>query len=90
MSSSDTQAVRITATGSAGVGPARIRAVMVTASAGAGRLTVTDGTGGSTALDIDITASTTQPINTEGNGIRVADIWVSAFTNLTGVTFFYS
>jgi len=90
MALSDTKAVRRTATGTAGVGPARIRGLILTSTGTAGRLTVTDGNGGATVLDVDIIASGTQHINTDGNGIKVNDLWISAFTNLVGVTFFYS
>ena len=90
MSTSDNRAVRMTATGSAGVGPARIRTIVLTSTAGAGRLTVLNGENGSTALDLDIIASSTHSVTIDGNGIRVSDIWISAFANLTAVTFFYS
>jgi hypothetical protein len=49
MSNSDVRAKRVTAAASLGVGPARIRQVQVLTTAdGAGRLTITDGSGGAT------------------------------------------
>ena len=48
MSNSDVRAKRITAAASLAVGPARVRQVQVLTGAGAGRLTITDGNGGST------------------------------------------
>jgi hypothetical protein len=48
MAGSDVKSKRLTGTGSAGVGPARIRQIQVlTDAVGAGRLTITDGNGGS-------------------------------------------
>jgi len=87
---SDVQSKRLTATGSAGVGPARIRQIQVLTGAGAGRLTITDGNGGSTALDLDFLASDSHSVNIPSDGIRVSDIYVSAFTNITAMTVFYN
>jgi hypothetical protein len=55
--SSDVLTKRVTATGSLAVGPARVRQIQVLTGAGAGRLTVTNGNGGDTVLDIDFLAS---------------------------------
>jgi hypothetical protein len=90
MSGSDVRSKRITATGSAGVGPARIRQVKVQTAAGSPRFTVTDGDGGAVALDMDLTASVTHSVNIPSEGIRVSDIWVSDATDITSVTVFYS
>ena len=90
MSGSDVRSKRITATGSVGVGPARIRQVQVKTTTGSPRLTITDGNGGSVALDMDLNASVTHSANIPSDGIRVSDIWVSAVTNITSVTVFYS
>jgi hypothetical protein len=88
---SDISVVRVTGTGSAGVGPARIRAVNVLVGAGAGRLTVTDGSGGPTRLDIDLAASTSHYIELPDHGARCqTGIQVTAATNVTAATFFYS
>ena len=58
MSNSDVKSKRVTTAASLGVGPARIRQVQVlTTAAGAGRLTITDGSGGDTVLDLDFLAS---------------------------------
>lgn len=91
MSSSDVQAKRVTGTGALGIGPARIRQVQVLTSAGAGRLTITDGSGGATRLDIDFAASDSHSVNIPDHGIRFSnDPVVSAFTNITAMTVFHS
>jgi len=89
MADSDVKSKRITATGSVGVGPARIRQIQLKTAAGTPRLTVTDGNGGSTVVDLDFNASTTHSVNIPSNGIRVSDIHVSTLTNIDAVTFFY-
>jgi len=91
MSNSDVRAKRITAAASLAVGPARVRQVQVLTGAGAGRLTVTDGDGGSTVLDIDFLQSDSHSINIPDYGIRCeSDVFVSTLTNITAVTVFYS
>ena len=90
MSDSDVKSKRITATGSLGIGPARIRQIQLKTSTGTPRLTVTDGNGGATVLDLDFNASDTHSVNIPSNGIRVSDIYVSAFTNITAATVFYN
>ena len=90
MSGSDVRSKRITATGSVGVGPARIRQIQAKTTTGSPRLTVTDGNGGAVALDMDLNASATHSVNIPSDGIRVSDIWVSAVTDITSVTVFYS
>ena len=88
---SDVKAIRVTATGDVGVGPARIRQVHVLNAAGAGRLTITNGNGGDTLLDIDFVASDSQSVNIPDNGIRAeAGLWVSVLTTITAATIFYS
>ncbi len=89
MADSDVKSKRITATGSVGVGPARIRQIQLKTAAGTPRLTITDGNGGSTVVDLDFNASTTHSVNIPSNGIRVSDINVSVLTNIDAVTFFY-
>ena len=89
MADSDVKSKRITATGSVGVGPARIRQIQLKTAAGTPRLTVTDGNGGSTVVDLDFNASTTHSVNIPSNGIRVSDIHVSVLTNVDAVTFFF-
>ena len=91
MAGSDVKSKRLTGTGSAGVGPARIRQIQVlTDNVGAGRLTITDGNGGATVLDLDFLASDSHSVNIPAEGIRVSDIYVSAFTACTAVTVFYN
>lgn len=89
--SSDVLTKRVTGAGSLGVGPARVRQIQVLTGAGAGRLTVTNGNGGDTVLDIDFLASDSHSINIPDDGIRCSsDVYVSAATNITAMTFFYS
>jgi len=89
MADSDVKSKRITATGSVGVGPARIRQIQLKTASGTPRLTITDGNGGSTVLDLDFNASTTHSVNIPSDGIRVSDIHVSVLTNVDAVTFFF-
>lgn len=91
MSGSDTLSKRLTGTGSAGVGPARIRGFQVlTNNSGAGRLTITQGNGGATAVDVDFGQNTSDSVFVPDEGIRVSDIYISALTNITAVTIFYN
>ena len=93
MSSSDVFAVRKNATGSiAFQGPARLRQVEVfTSTSGSPRLTLTDGNGGATLLDLDFTTSDTHSVNIPGNGIRFEnEIWLQNKANITAMTFFWS
>jgi len=90
MAGSDVKAKRLTATGSAGVGPARVRQIQVLTTTGTPRLTITDGNGGATVLDLDFLASDSHSVNIPAEGIRVSDIYVSAFTACTAVTVFYN
>lgn len=90
MSDSDVQSKRITATGSLAVGSARIRQIQLKTTSGTPRLTITDGNGGTTVLDLDFNASDTHSVNIPSNGIRVSDIYISALTNITAATVFYN
>jgi hypothetical protein len=92
MSSSDIQTKRVTTAASLGVGPARIRQVQVlTSDVGAGRLTITDGAGGRTVLDIDFAVEDSHSINIPDYGIRCEnDVLITAMTNITAMTVFYS
>ena len=92
MSSSDIQTKRVTAAASLAVGPARIRQVQVlTSDVGAGRLTITDGAGGRTVLDIDFAVEDSHSINIPDYGIRCEnDVLITAMTNITAMTVFYS
>ena len=90
MSSSDIQTKRVTTAASLGVGPARLRQVQVlTSDVGAGRLTITDGAGGRTVLDIDFAVEDSHSINIPDYGIRCEnDVLITAMTNITDVTVF--
>jgi len=90
MADSDVKSKRVTATGSVGVGPARIRQIQLKTAAGTPRLTITDGNGGATVLDLDFNQSDTHSVNIPSNGIRVGDIYVSTLTNITAATVFYN
>ncbi len=93
MSSSDVFAIRKNSTGGLSfAGPARLRQVEVfTSSSGTPRLTLTDGNGGATLLDLDFTTSDTHSVNIPADGIRFTDsIYVSTFTALEAVTLFLS
>ena len=92
MSSSDIQTKRVTTAASLGVGPARIRQVQVlTSDVGAGRLTITDGAGGRTVLDIDFKDDDSHSINIPDYGIRCEnDVLITVMTNITAMTVFYS
>lgn len=83
-------AKRYTATGACGVGRARIGALQVTVGAGAGRLTITDGSGGATKLDLDFVQSDTFHITIPGDGILCdGDPQITALTNISAVTMFF-
>ena len=90
MAGSDVKSIRLTGTGSAGVGPVRIRQVQVQTATGSPRITFTDGEGGSTVLDMDLKADDTHSVNIPDEGIRVTGIHISKFTECTSVTVFYS
>lgn len=91
MAQSDVKAKRLTSTGAIGIGRARIRQIQATVGAGAGRLTITDGDGGETILDLDFAASDTHSVNIPSDGLlSVNDPYISAATNVSAVTVFYS
>jgi hypothetical protein len=92
MANSDVQSKRVTTAASLGVGPARIRQVQVLTTAdGAGRLTITDGSGGSTVLDLDFLASDSHSVNIPDWGIRCQDdVLITTMTNISAMTVFYS
>ena len=90
MAGSDVRSKRLTGTGSAGVGPARIRQVQIKTDTGTPRITFTNGKGGAVVLDMDLDASDTHSVNIPDEGIRVSDIYVSVFTACTSVTVFHS
>lgn len=91
MANSDVKAKRLTGTGAASVGRARLRQVQVLTAAGAGRLTLTDGNGGATVLDIDFLASDSHSVNIPDEGLLfTSDVHISTATNITALTIFYS
>ena len=92
MAGSDVKAKRVTGTGAVGIGRARIRGISVLVSnAGAGRFTVTDGNVGATLLDVDLSTDLSHNIYVPDEGILSAsDPYVSAVTNVTAATIFFS
>ncbi len=91
MSNSDVRAKRLSGTGAASTGRARLRQVQVLTGGGAGRLTLTDGNGGATVVDLDFTQSQTHSVNIPDEGVLfTSDIHVSVATNVTALTIFYS
>jgi hypothetical protein len=91
MANSDVKAKRLTGTGAATVGRARLRQIQALTSAGAGRLTLTDGNGGATIVDLDFLASDSHSVNIPDEGVLfTSDIYVATATNITAMTFFYS
>lgn len=82
-------AKRYTATGACGVNRVRLAAVQVTTS-GAARLTLTDGSGGATKLDLDFVANDTFHITIPGDGILFdKDPQITALTAISAVTLFF-
>jgi len=91
MANSDVRAKRLTGTGAAATGRARLRQVQVLTGGGAGRLTMTDGNGGATVVDLDFTQAQTHSVNIPDEGVLfTSDIHVSVATNVTALTLFYS
>ena len=90
MADSDVRSKRVTGTGSLAVGPARIRQIQLKTGTGTPRLTITNGSGGATVLDLDFNASTTHSVNIPSNCIRVDDIFISTATNLTAISVFFN
>ena len=91
MANSDIRAKRLTGTGAASTGRARLRQVQVLVGGTAGRLTFSDGNGGSTLLDLDFTASQTHSVNIPDEGVLFTDdIHVATATNITAMTIFYA
>lgn len=92
MAGSDIKAKRVTGTGAVGIGRARIKHITALVNnTGAGRLTITDGNGGATILDVDLEANAFATIDIPDEGILSAnDPHVSAATNITAATIFWS
>lgn len=90
MAGSDVRAKRVTGTGSLAVGPARIRQIQVLSTTGTPRLTITDGDGGETVLDLDFLASDSHSVNIPAEGLRLNDVFVDTIDAITAVTIFYN
>lgn len=86
----DISTKRLTTTGAAGIGRARLRMVVATLS-GAGRITITSGSGGPTKVDLDYQAAGTYDIMWPGTGTLFEnDPFVATATNVTAMTIFWS
>lgn len=84
---SNVRAKRITETGASGFGRSRIAAINVVTGETAGRVTITNGNGGATLLDLDTQASTVQYFLLPKSGILSDnDPYVSTLTNVTSIT----
>lgn len=91
MANSDVKAKRLTGTGAASVGRLRLRQIQVLTGAGTGRLTLTNGDGGATVVDIDFLASDSHSVNIPDDGVLFTDdLYVETATNVTAMTIFYS
>lgn len=88
----DVVSKRITAPGTVSNQRSRVVAISAVGAAGAGRITLTDGSGGATLIDVDIPAGTGQTlalyIGEDGVLFRTG-ITASAAT-ATGITIFYA
>ncbi len=91
MANSDVRAKRLTGAGAASTGRARLRQIQALIGGSAGRLTLTDGNGGATILDLDFTQDQTHSVNIPDEGVLfTSDIHVGTATNVTALTIFYS
>lgn len=81
------RAKRITETGASALGRSRIVGINMVTGNTAGRVTITNGSGGATLLDLDTQASTVQYIRMpEGGILSDSDPYVSTMTNVTSIT----
>lgn len=86
----DISSKRFTGTGAAGIGRARIRMVVATLT-GAGRITLSNGSGGATRIDLDFGAAGTYDIMLPGTGTLFEnDPFVTTATNVSALTLFWS
>jgi hypothetical protein len=84
---SNVRAKRLTATGATSLGRSRLAAINVVTSGGAGRVTITNGLGGATLLDLDTASGTVQYFLFPESGILSDnDPYISTLTNVTSVT----
>jgi hypothetical protein len=91
MAESDVLATRITATGVAVNHRARLKSAHVVTGGGAARLTLTDGDGGPTVLDIDFVANQGTEFHIPSSGLLFqTTIHVATLTNVTFVTLFHA
>lgn len=88
----DVASKRVTAAGAITDRRTRVTAVSAVGAAGAGRLTLTDGNGGTTLLDVDIPTGVgaTLALFIGDDGIMFKTNVYAATVTATGVTIFYS
>lgn len=85
------KAIRVTGTGAVNVGPARLKYVHAISDVGGGRVTLTDGVGGTVMFDADFLATDCSGVSLPDEGIRFPEgMAVSAFTNMVSVTLVYA
>lgn len=85
------KSIRVTATGAVNVGPARLKYVHAISDVGGGRVTITDGTGGTVMFDADFLATDCCGVSLPDEGIRFPEgMVVSTFTNMVSVTLVYA
>lgn len=84
---SNVRAKRLTGTGATSLGRCRLASLSVVTGGTAGRVTITNGNGGATLLDLDTQANTVQYFLLPETGILSDDDpYVSALTNVTSIT----
>lgn len=86
---SDVKAKKMTATGAAGVGPARVKAISYLPVAG-GTIQVRDGGAtGTVVLEFDVSASSNGMLIVPENGVRCAGDPYVTLTAVTSMTLIY-
>lgn len=93
MSDNDQRSVRITATGAVTTARTRLCSVYFNSAAGAGRITITDGSGGATLFDIDTPAGVTfatQVFIGEEGGIVARNGLFCSTQGATSATLFFT
>lgn len=87
----DVKAKRLTGTGAVFAGRARLRGLVYTTDFTAGQVTFTDGDGGTTVLDLDALAPSSEDRMIPDHGILCASgIYLSALPTGAKVTVYYS
>lgn len=94
MASYDQTSTRVTATGAVTSTRARVHSIYFVGAAGAGRITLTDGNGGTTRIDIDVPASSgATPMHVyigEENGVLFKSGIYCSTLGTSAATIFYT